>query len=161
MGAKRVSPATSGADLHRCLEVRHCNCHRYTFMASWGDVVIGEGGGALGDTSVFQADVVAKQAALLWLISHSHKTKRDEGETVNGLTILPAVHLLPKTHQPAGGRNNKLLISAKLICQMELAWIRSHSGVTRNKVVDRIAKENAVKNTKKIRLKLRLGIVDL
>ncbi len=36
-------------------------------MPSWqsrGDVVIGEGGGALGDTSVFQAEVVAIQAVL-------------------------------------------------------------------------------------------------
>ena len=44
-------------------------------MAVWGDVIIGGGGGALRDTSVFQADVVAIQAALLWLISYHHKIK--------------------------------------------------------------------------------------
>ncbi len=37
----------------------------YAFMASQGDFVIGEGGGALGDTSFFQAEVAAIQAALL------------------------------------------------------------------------------------------------
>ncbi len=47
----------------------------YAFLASRGDVVICEGGGAFGNTSVFQAEVVAIQAALLWLISNPHKLK--------------------------------------------------------------------------------------
>ena len=38
----------------------------------------------------------------------------------------------------------ELLVSAKLICRIELAWVRGHSGLTGNKVVDGIAKENAV-----------------
>ena len=37
--------------------------------------MIGEGGGALGDTSVFQAEGIAIQAALLWLILNPHKLK--------------------------------------------------------------------------------------
>ncbi len=37
--------------------------------------MIGKDGGALGDTSVFQAEVVAIQAALLGLISSPHKLK--------------------------------------------------------------------------------------
>ncbi len=38
----------------------------------------------------------------------------------------------------------KLLMSAKLIRQIEMAWVRGHSGVTGNEVVDGMAKENAV-----------------
>ena len=39
--------------------------------------MIGEGGSALGDTSVFQAEVVvALLAVLLWLIFNPHKLKR-------------------------------------------------------------------------------------
>ena len=47
----------------------------YAFLASRRDFVIGEDGGALGNTSVFQAEVVAIQAALLWLILNPHKLK--------------------------------------------------------------------------------------
>ncbi len=38
----------------------------------------------------------------------------------------------------------KLLMSAKLICQIEMVWVRGHSGVTGNELVDGMAKENAV-----------------
>ncbi len=48
---------------------------RYAFLASRGDVVISEGGGALGNTSVFQAKVLAIKVALLWLIFNPHKLK--------------------------------------------------------------------------------------
>ncbi len=38
----------------------------------------------------------------------------------------------------------KLLTSAKLLCQKELAWLRGHSGIMGNKVMDGMTKENAV-----------------
>ena len=38
----------------------------------------------------------------------------------------------------------ELLVSAKLWCQIELAWVRGHSGIMGNEVVDGMAKENAV-----------------
>ena len=68
----------------------------YAFLASQGDVVIGEGGGALGDVSVYQAEVVGR-AAMADL--ESPQTQRDEGEAVDGLTICSTIHLLPEAHQ--------------------------------------------------------------
>ncbi len=50
----------------------------YAFLASRGEFVIGEGDGAFGNTSVFQAEIVAIQAAQLWLISNPHKLKGTE-----------------------------------------------------------------------------------
>ncbi len=49
----------------------------YAFLARREDVVTGVGGGGvtLCDTFVFQAEVVAIQAVLLWLISNPHKLK--------------------------------------------------------------------------------------
>ena len=38
----------------------------------------------------------------------------------------------------------QLLVTVKLMCQIELAWARGHSRVTWNEVVDGMAKENAV-----------------
>ncbi len=38
----------------------------------------------------------------------------------------------------------ELLVAAKLICRKELAWVRCHSGITSNEVVDGMAKENTV-----------------
>ncbi len=76
----------------------------HAFLASRGQVVIGEGGGALGDVSVFQAEVVAIQSVMADL--ESPQTERDEGEIVDKLTICSAVRLLPEAHQCAGGRDN-------------------------------------------------------
>ena len=38
----------------------------------------------------------------------------------------------------------ELLVSAKLICQIELAWVRGHSGVTGNEVVVGMAKKKTL-----------------
>ncbi len=116
----------------------------FAFLASRGDVVIGEGGGALGDVSVFQAEVVAIQAALLWLISNPHKLKGtkvklwtdSQSALQSAFSLKPSSMLVEETIQ--------LLMSAKLICQIQLAWVRGHSGVTGNEVADGMAKENAV-----------------
>ena len=54
---------------HPCVQI-------HTDASKKADVVIVESnGGALGDTSVFQAEVVAIHAALFWLISNPHKLK--------------------------------------------------------------------------------------
>ncbi len=36
------------------------------------------------------------------------------------------------------------LVSAKLMCQMELAWVLGHSGVAVNEVADRMSKEKTI-----------------
>ncbi len=115
----------------------------YVFLASQGDVIIAEGGIALGDVSVFQAEVVALQAALLRLISNPHQLEvmkvklwTDSQSALQSIFFLmPTSRLVEETI--------KLLVSTKLICQLELAWVCGHSGVTGNKVVDGMAKENA------------------
>ncbi len=38
----------------------------------------------------------------------------------------------------------KVLLSGKLMCQIELVWVSGNSGVTGNEVVDVIVKENAI-----------------
>ncbi len=116
----------------------------YAFLASRGDVVIGEGGGALGDVSVFQTEVVAIQATLLWLISNPHKLKGTKVKLwTDSQSALQSVFSLKPTSSLVEG-TIKLLMSTKLICQIELAWVRGHSGVTGNKVADGMAKENTV-----------------
>ncbi len=104
--------------------------------------MIGQGGGALGDVSVFQAEVVAIQAALLWLISNPHKLKgtkmklwKDSKSALQSIISLKSTSKLVE-------KTIELLMSAKLICQIELAWVRGHSGVTGNEVADGITKEN-------------------
>ena len=95
----------------------------YAFLASRGDVAIKEGGGALGDVSVFQAEVVAIQAALLWLISNPHKLKgtkvklwtASQSALQSIFSLKPTSRLVEETIE--------LLVSAKLICQIELAWV--------------------------------------
>ena len=87
--------------------------------------MIGEGGGALGDVSVFQAEVVTIQAALLWLISNPHKLK---GTKVKLWTDSQSALQSIFSQKP----------TSKLV-----AWVRGHSGVTGNIVVDGMAKENA------------------
>ena len=114
------------------------------FLASRGDVAIMEGGGALGDVSVFQAEVVAIQASLLWLISNPHKLKGTKVKLWTDLqSALQSIFSLKPTSRLVE-ETIELLVSAKLICQIELAWVRGHSGVTGNEVVDGMAKENAV-----------------
>ncbi len=116
----------------------------YAFMASRGDVVIIEGGGALGDVSIFQVEVVAILAALLWLISNPHKLKgtkvklwSDSQSALQSIfSLKPISKLVDDTKE--------LLVSAKLMCQKELAWVCGHSSVTGNEVVDGMAKENTV-----------------
>ncbi len=92
-------------------------------MASQGDVVIGEGGGAIGDTSVFQAEVVAIQAALLWLISTPHKLKGTKVKLwTDSQSALQSIFSLKPTSKLVED-TIKLLVLAKLICQIELAWV--------------------------------------
>ena len=111
-------------------------------MASGED--LGEGGGALGDTSVFQAEVVAIQAALLWLISNPSKLKGMKVKLwTDSQFALQSIFSLKPTSKLVED-TIKLLVLAKLLCQIELAWVHSHSGVTGNEVVERMAKENAV-----------------
>ncbi len=74
----------------------------------------------------------------------SPQTKRDKGKAVDRLAICPAVHLSLRPTNKLVEKSIKPLLSAKLICQIEMAWVRGHSGVTVNKVVDGMAKENAV-----------------
>ncbi len=106
--------------------------------------MIEEGGGSLGGVSVFQAEVVAIQAALLWLISNPHKLKGTKVKLwTDSQSVLQSIFSLQPTSKLVE-ETIKLLVSAKLICQIELAWVRGHSGVTGNEVVDGMAKENAV-----------------
>ncbi len=106
-------------------------------------VVISKGGGALGDTLVFQAEVVAIQAALLWLILNPHKLKgtkvKQWTDSYSALHIVQSIFSLKPTSKLVE-ETIKLLVSAKLICQIELVWVYGHSGVIGNKVVDRMAK---------------------
>ncbi len=106
--------------------------------------MIGEGGGALGDTSVFQAEVVTIQAALLWLISNTHKLKGTKVKLwTDSQSALQSIFSLKPTSKLVEA-TIKLLVLAKLICQIELAWVCGHSEITGNEVVDGMAKENAV-----------------
>ncbi len=116
----------------------------YAFLASRGDVVIEEGGCALGGVSIFQAEVIAIQEALLWLISNPHKLKGTKVKLwTDSQSALQSIFSLKPTSKLVE-ETIELLVSAKLICQIELAWVRGHSGVTGNEVVDGMAKENAV-----------------
>ncbi len=116
----------------------------YAFLASLGDVVISEGGGALGDVSVFQVEVVAIQADLLLLLLNHHKLKGMKVKLwTDSQSALQSIFSLKPTSKLVE-ETIKRLLSTKLICQIELAWVHGHSGVTGNKVVDRMAKENAV-----------------
>ncbi len=76
----------------------------YAFMAIWADVVIGEGGGALGNVSVFQAEVVAIQAVLLWLILNPLKLKgtkvklwSDSQSALQSISLKPSSKLVEDT----------------------------------------------------------------
>ncbi len=113
------------------------------FLASrGGDVVIGEGGGPPGDVSVFQAEVAAIQVAVLWLISNPHKLKGTKVKLWTDLqSALQSIFSLKLTSRIV---EERMLVSTKLICQIELAWVRVHSGVTGNKVANGMVKENAV-----------------
>ncbi len=87
--------------------------------------MIGEGGGALGDTSVFQAEVVTIQAALLWLISNTHKLKGTKVKLwTDSQSALQSVFSLKPTSSLVE-ETVKLLMSA---------WVRGHSGATGNEV---------------------------
>ncbi len=74
----------------------------------------------------------------------SPQTKRDKGKAVDRLAICPAVHFFLKPTNKLVEKSIKMLLSVKLICQIELAWVRGHSGVTGNEVVDGMAKENTI-----------------
>ena len=88
----------------------------YAFMASRED--LGEGGGALGDTSVFQAEVVAIQAALLWLISNPNKLKGMKVKLwTDSQFALQSIFSLKPTSKLVED-TIKLLVLAKLICQI-------------------------------------------
>ena len=90
----------------------------FAFLASRRDVVVGEGGGALSDVSVFQAEVVAIQAALLWLISNPHKLKGTKVKLwTDSQSALQSVFSLKPTSMLVE-ETIKLMMSAKLICQV-------------------------------------------
>ena len=106
--------------------------------------MFGKGGGALEDVSVFQAEVIAIQAALLWLISNPLKLKGTKVKLWTDLhSALKSVFSLKPTSMLVA-ETIKLLMSAKLVCQIEMAWDRGHSDVTGSEVVDGMAEENTV-----------------
>ncbi len=88
----------------------------FAFLASRGDVVIEEGDGAPSDVSVFQAEVVAIQAALLWLISNPHKLKGTKVKLwTDSQSALQSIFSLKPTSRLVE-ETIELLVSAKLIC---------------------------------------------
>ncbi len=93
----------------------------YAFLASRGDVVIEEGGCALGGVSIFQAEVIAIQEALLWLISNPHKLKGTKVKLwTDSQSALQSIFSLKPTRKLVE-ETIEQLVSAKLICQLELA----------------------------------------
>ena len=87
----------------------------YVFLASRGDVVIGEGGGALGDVSVCHAEMVAIQAALLWLISNPHKLNGTKVKLwTDSQSALQSIFSLKPTSRLVE-ETIKLLVSVKLM----------------------------------------------
>ncbi len=87
----------------------------YAFLASRGDVVIGEGGGALGDVSVCHAEMVAIQAALLWLISNPHKLNGTKVKLwTDSQSALQSIFSLKPTSRLVE-ETIKLLVSVKLM----------------------------------------------
>ncbi len=108
----------------------------YAYLACRGDVVISDGGAALRDTSVFQAEVVAMQATLLWLISNPNRLRwtmvklwSDSQSILQSVfSLKPSLLLVEDTI--------KLLLSENLLCQIELAWVCGHSSITGKGVVD-------------------------
>ncbi len=88
--------------------------------------------------------MVAIQAALLWLISNPHKLKGTKVKPwTDSQSALQSIFSLKPTSRLVE-ETIELLVSAKLMCQIEMAWVRGHSGVTGNEVADGMAKENAV-----------------
>ena len=86
-----------------------------SFYGESGDVIIGEGGSSLRDTSVFKAEVVALQAALLWLISNPHKLKGMKVKLwTNSQSALQSIFSLKPTSKLVGV-SIELLMLAKLI----------------------------------------------
>ncbi len=103
--------------------------------------MIGEGGGALGDVSVFQAEVVAIQVALLWLILNPNKLKGTK-VMLGSDSALQSIFSSKPTSRLVEDLI-ELLVSVKLMYQIELAWVRGLSGVTWNEVANGMMKENA------------------
>ncbi len=72
---------------------------RYAFLSSQGDVVISEGGGALGKYLCLSSRSVSHIGRAAMDDLQSPQIKRYESEAVVGLTIRTAGHLLPQAHQ--------------------------------------------------------------
>ena len=78
--------------------------------------MIGKGGGALRDTSVFQAEVVLIEAVLLGLISNPHNLTGTKVKLwSDSQSALQSIFSHKSTSQSAGGRHHRTVSVSKTL----------------------------------------------
>ena len=106
------------------------------------DTVIAEDNGYLGtEATVFQAEVFAIQAALMWLISNPHKLKhvhrvRIRSDSSSAIAAIYGCHVESTVVLECA----RTLKTAQEQFKVNLSWIRGHAGSTGNEFADALAK---------------------
>ncbi len=117
----------------------------FGFAATQNGYVVHEESGHLNDeATVFQAELVAIQSALLWLISNPPKLKGEEGIIHSDSQAAIGAIFSPLAHLDLVRNIHLLLGQVGAERSLEIRWVKGHSDVTGNELADYLAKEGAL-----------------
>ena len=110
------------------------------FAASKGDAIIAEEIIPLGDVTVFNAELIAIQHALLWLKNNSKQCKRCwiKSDSQSGIGAIFARYVTSKLVMEIGHNLAELRQQGY---EIEISWIKGHANYTGNEYVDCLAKQ--------------------
>ena len=113
----------------------------YGWAATEGDILIKENNGGLGKATVFQAELVAIQSALLWLISNPPRLKGKKCLIKSDSQSAIAAIISREIKSKLVSDIVKLLARVNQQGEVGIAWIKGHSNDTGNEYADYLAKE--------------------
>ncbi len=115
----------------------------YGWAATSGDTVIAEEWGPIGNAEVFQAEVLAISAALVWVLSNPHKLKPLNvavfSDSQAALGAQGALGALTATSSLVL-ETQKLAQKASSLYNITFDWVPGHKDITGNELADSLAK---------------------